>query len=41
MVAWYIELTDEGLGIYPIWKNVFYFCPPWMGWPQYSDQNSQ
>ena len=22
-------------------KSIFYFCPPWIGWPQYLDQKRQ
>ena len=35
------SFTDEKLGIYPIWKYLFSFCPPWMGRPEYFNQNNQ
>ena len=41
---WFLYIwsyTDEGLGIYPTWKNLCPFFPPWMGQPQYFDQNNQ
>ena len=27
VVHFYMELTDEGLGIYPIWKYIYAFLP--------------
>ena len=35
------SLHTRGLVYTQYGENIRSFCPPWMGWPQYLDQNHQ